>query len=232
MLSEIGTLTLLIGLELVLGVDNVLVISLLVNRLPIKDQDKIRKLGLAVALIARLLMLFAASAIVQMRAPVLMGLSWRDLLLMAGGLFLIYKAVTEIHHTVELVNEKAEAKGVKMSAASVVFQILMLDIVFSLDSVVTAVGMTDHLWVIVSSVVLSFAVVLTFAKKIGDFIIQNPGLKILALSFLVTIGVTLFLESLHTEIPKAYVYLPMGFALVVELLQMRQSKNYKKIKQK
>lgn len=229
MINDIGTMALLIGLELILGVDNVLVISLLVARLPQADQDMARKIGLAAALLARLLMLFGASALVQMREPVFMALSWRDILLMAGGLFLLYKAVTEIHHTVEVINEKKEKTGLKSATSKIIFQILLLDIVFSLDSVITAVGMTNHMWVIVTSVVLSFVIVMAFAKKIGDFLIANPGLKILALSFLVTIGVTLFMESLHTEIPKAYIYLPMGFALCVELLQMRHSKNLKKI---
>lgn len=230
MLNDIGTMTLLIGLELVLGVDNVLVISLLVARLPQSEQDFARKLGLGAALFARFLMLFGASALVQMRDPVLYGLSWRDLVLMGGGLFLLYKAVTEIHHTVEMINEKQKKSGAKAAVSTIIFQILMLDVVFSLDSVITAVGMTNHMWVIVASVIVSFSIVLVFAKKIGDFIIANPGLKILALSFLVTIGVTLFMESLHTEIPKAYIYLPMGFALVVELLQMRHSKNLAKFK--
>jgi predicted tellurium resistance membrane protein TerC len=230
MINDFGTMALLIGLELILGVDNVLVISLLVARLPKADQDFARKIGLGAALLARLLMLFGASALVQMRDPVFMGLSWRDLLLMAGGLFLLYKAVTEIHHTVEMINEKQQQAGVKSATSKIIFQILLLDIVFSLDSVITAVGMTNHMWVIVTSVVLSFVIVMAFAKKIGDFLIANPGLKILALSFLVTIGVTLFMESLHTEIPKAYIYLPMGFALCVELLQMRHGKNLKMIR--
>ncbi len=232
MINDLGTLSLLMGLELILGVDNVLVISLLVARLPLADQNRVRVLGLVFALLARLGMLFGASAIVQMRDPVFYGLSWRDLLLLAGGLFLIYKAVTEIHHTVEFINERQVSAGKKVSATSIVAQILLLDMVFSMDSVITAVGMTDNMWVIISSVVLSFVIVLAFAKKIGDFLIGNPGLKILALSFLVTIGVTLFMESMHTELPKAYIYLPMGFALCVELLQMRHSKNaakYKKV---
>lgn len=230
MVNDLGTLSLLMGLELILGVDNVLVISLLVARLPKVDQDKARILGLVFALVARLLMLFGASAIVQMRDPVFYNLSWRDLLLLGGGLFLIYKAVVEIHHTVELVNEKTAANARVVSSGSIILQVLLLDAVFSMDSVITAVGMTNKMWVIVSSVVISFGIVLVFAKRIGDFIINNPGLKILALSFLVTIGVTLFLESMHTELPKAYIYLPMGFALCIELLQMRHTKNLAKVK--
>ncbi len=224
MLNDIATLVLLIGLELVLGVDNVLVISLLVNRLPIADQAKARNLGLALALVCRVLMLLGASTLVKMKDPVFFMFSWRDLLLIGGGLFLLYKAVVEIHHTVENVAGN-DVAAPKINAKTIILQIIMLDVVFSLDSVVTAVGMTDHMWVIYTSVVLSFAVVLTYAKRIGDFIIENPGLKILALSFLVTIGVTLFMEGLHTDIPKAYIYLPMGFALLVEVLQMRHSKN-------
>ncbi len=225
LINEISTLLLLVGLELVLGIDNVLMISILVSKLPKVEQNKIRNLGLFLAMLCRLLMLMGASYLAQAREEVIAGFSARDLLLLFGGFFLIYKAVSEIHKTVELKHHKST---VAVASGSIIFQIILLDIVFSFDSVLTAVGMTSSMWVIVSSVVISFVIILFNAKKIGDFIIDNPGLKILALSFLVTIGVTLFLESLHHEIPKGYIYLPMGFALMVELLQLRFYKNISK----
>lgn len=195
------------------------------ERLPKKNQSKTRTLGLSLALVARLAMLFGAVAIVKMRDAVLFGLSFRDLLMFGGAGFLIYKAVSEMHKTIELKDHDEKATGV---GASVIFQIVLLDIVFSLDSVITAIGMTDQMWVIVASVIISFAIVLVFAKQIGRFILSNPALKILALSFLITIGVTLFLEGMHKEVPRGYIYLPMGFALFVELLQFRYFKNNKR----
>ncbi len=154
--------------------------------------------------------------------PLLSALSLKDLILLAGGLFLIYKAVKEIHHVVEFHEITAAPKQLD-TFSGVITQIVILDIVFSLDSVITAVGMIDTLWVIITAVVLAFVVVLAFAKPIGDFIMANPALKILALSFLVTIGITIVMEAFHRDVPKAYIYLPMAFALGVELLQMRYS---------
>jgi len=159
---------------------------------------------------------------------VVLHLSVRDLILLAGGLFLLYKAVREIHHTVELKEEQQAAAGkLRGGFISVISQIVLLDIVFSIDSVITAVGLTDNLWVIILAVLLSFLAILVYAKPVGDFILDHPALKILALSFLITIGITIFMEGLHRHVPKAYIYLPMGFALLVELLQMRYEKNRK-----
>ncbi len=237
--SIIPTLLLLIGLELVLGVDNVLVISILCNRLPAERQAGARRLGLTLALFARLAMLFGVTWLLGLQTPIveslpwmagipglekLGGLSMKDLILVAGGLFLLYKAVTEIHHTVEM--KDAHGPAAKASGyAGIIGQIVILDIVFSIDSVITAVGLTNHLWVIITAVVASFLVILAFAGPIGNFILRNPALKILALAFLVTIGVTIFMEGLHQHVQKAYIYLPMGFALAVELLQMRYTRN-------
>lgn len=226
MLDSLATLALLFGLELVLGIDNILVISIFVARLKEEERNKARVIGLALAFVARLVMLVVVLALASLTAPVLYSLSVRDLLLLAGGLFLLYKAVREIHHTVELTDEIAHATKAH-TFMSVITQIVLLDMVFSIDSVITAIGLTSELWVIISAVVLSFAAILVFARRIGDFILQHPALKILALSFLVTIGVTIFMEGLHEDVPKAYIYLPMGFALVVELLQMRYSRNRK-----
>jgi predicted tellurium resistance membrane protein TerC len=157
--------------------------------------------------------------------------SVRDLILLAGGLFLLYKAVHEIHHTVEFREaEHGPDQQASGAFASIITQIVLLDIVFSIDSVITAVGLTQQLWIIVSAVVLSFAGILFFARPIGDFILRHPALKILALSFLITIGVTIFMEGLHKHVPKAYIYLPMGFALMVEMLQMRYEHNRRRKK--
>lgn len=236
----IGAMILLLGLELVLGVDNILVISILVSRLPEAQQNKARTIGLAFALAARIAMLFGVTWLLGLSTPIgeeYPALDWipflsdrsiKDLVLLAGGLFLIYKAVNEIHHVVEDSHEEAIGGKAKATFNAVIAQIVALDVVFSLDSVITAVGMIDTLWAIIVSVVAAFVVVLIFAKPIGDFILANPPLKILALSFLVTIGITICMEAFHTHVPKAYIYLPMGFALSVELLQMRYSSNRRK----
>lgn len=225
MLDHLAILALLIGLELVLGIDNILVISILVERLKETQRNRARFIGLALAMVARIGMLGLVLVLANLTDPVIWDLSVRDLLLLSGGLFLLYKAVKEIHHTVELHGEDEHEKTSTATMTSVITQIVLLDIVFSLDSVITAIGLTNELWVIIVAVVLSFSVLLAFARPIGDFILAHPALKILALSFLVTIGVTIFMEGLHTEVPKAYIYLPMGFALVVELLQMRYTSN-------
>lgn len=228
----LATLALLVGLELVLGVDNILVISIFVGRLDKNIQQKARIVGLAMALVARIMMLFVLVKLTGMTEPVIWHFSIRDLILLAGGMFLLYKAVTEIHHTIELTEEEQVSVGNPKKAntfASVITQIVLLDIVFSIDSVITAIGLTDHLMVIILAVILSFGGILAFARPIGDFIIGHPSIKILALSFLITIGITIFMEGMHHEVPKAYIYLPMGFALVVELLQMRYEQNKKRL---
>ena len=232
-------LFLLVGLELVLGVDNVLVIAILSGRLPPEQRNKARVIGLSLALGVRVLMLFGVTWLLGLekalgeqygwigKTPLLSSLgwlSWKDVILVLGGLFLLYKAVTEIHHTVEL-REEGHAEARSAAYWPVVGQIVILDIVFSIDSVITAVGLTKDVYVIIAAVVLSFLVILAFARPIGDFIVRNPALKILALAFLVTIGVTIFLEGIHHHVDKAYIYLPMGFALAVELLQMRYDRN-------
>lgn len=231
MADILGILILLIGLELVLGVDNILVITIFVSRLKKELQQKARIIGLALALIARIVLLFLLLQLTELTEPIFLHFSVRDLLLIIGGLFLIYKAVKEIHHTVELKDEMehSDSSSSKNSFRSVITQIVLLDIVFSVDSVITAIGLTDLVWVIVTAVILSFVGILIFAKPIGEFILANPALKILALSFLISIGITIFMEGFHKEVPKAYIYLPMGFALLVELLQMRYSKNRKQL---
>ncbi len=227
-----ATLALLVALELVLGIDNILVITLVVSRIDPALRDKARNAGLFLALIFRLIALCGASLLISMTDPILslagFNLSVKDLILLAGGLFLTWKAVKEIHHCVEHPSP-ADGSGlggaVTMTFASAIVQILLLDAVFSIDSVITAVGLTSHMQVIILAVLVSFAGVLAFAKPIGDFVVRHAALKILALSFLVCIGMTLILEGLHKHVDKEFLYLPMGFALLVEMLQMRANKN-------
>jgi predicted tellurium resistance membrane protein TerC len=231
MADALALLALLIGLELVLGVDNVLVIAIFVGRLPVEKRQKARIMGLGLAMAARIVMLLLVVALTGMTRPLFMNLSVRDLILLAGGLFLLYKAVKEIHHTLSLeADEEMAATGGSGTYGTIVAQIVLLDIVFSIDSVVTAVGLTSHLWIIISAVLVSFVGILFFAGPIGEFILRHPALKILALSFLITIGITIFMEGLHKHVPKAYIYLPMGFALFVEILQMRYEHNRRKAK--
>lgn len=229
MADALGLLALLIGLELVLGVDNILVISIFVGRLPESHRNRARIIGLALALVARIILLVILLTLSGLTKPVFLHFSVRDIILIAGGLFLLWKAVREIHHTVEMKDEDMPViHDVSGHFTAVITQIIMLDIVFSIDSVITAIGLTNQTWVIITAVVVSFLAILAFAKPIGEFIISHPSLKILALSFLITIGVTIFMEGLHKEVPKAYIYLPMGFALLVELLQMRYDYNREK----
>lgn len=225
----IATFLLLVGLEIVLGIDNILLISILTDRLPPEDRNRARYIGLGLALGARLLLLLGAAYIVKLNEPLFWSLSWKSLILISGGGFLLFKAVKEIHHVVESKpDEHGVSRKVHMTMGAAVMQIIMLDLVFSIDSVITAVGLTDVLLVIYSSVVVSFLLVLAFSGAIARFVQKHATLKILALSFLVTIGVTLVIEGLGGHVPKGYIYLPMGFALTVELLQMRFAANQEK----
>jgi predicted tellurium resistance membrane protein TerC len=225
MADSLALLSLLIGLELVLGVDNILVISIFVGRLPASQRGKARVIGLGLAMVARILMLFILLTLSGLTTPLFLDFTVRDLILIAGGLFLLWKAVTEIHHTIELKDEAEGTAQPSKTFFSVISGIVLLDIVFSIDSVVTAIGLTNKIWVIISAVIVSFVLILIFARPIGDFILNHPALKILALSFLITIGITIFMEGLHKHVPKAYIYLPMGFAIFVEMLQMRYERN-------
>lgn len=227
-INLIATFALLVGLEIVLGIDNILLISILTDRLPPEQRNKARILGLGLALFLRCLLLLGASYIVKLDAPVLLGVSYKGLILIAGGAFLLFKAVKEIHHTVEGNVDESLKSGPKATMGAIISQIVLLDIVFSIDSVITAVGLTENLWVIYSAVVLSFGAVLIFSSAIAAFVQKHATLKILALSFLITIGVTLVIEGLGGHVPKGYIYLPMGFALGVELLQLRFSYNQEK----
>lgn len=221
-INLLATFALLVGLEIVLGIDNILLISIITDRLPEEKRKSTRILGLALALVARCTLLLGAAHLVRLNEPVIWDLSWKSFVLLAGGAFLLYKAVKEIHHVVEKNEEHAgEGGGAVVTVSSAISQIILLDLVFSIDSVITAVGLTDHLAVIYASVLVSFIFVLAFSGAIASFVQKHATLKILALSFLVTIGVTLVIEGLGGHVPKGYIYLPMGFALAVELLQMR-----------
>jgi predicted tellurium resistance membrane protein TerC len=226
MTDVLGILALLVGLEIVLGVDNVLVIAIFVGRLPKEQRQKARVLGLGMAMVARIVVLAVVLSLAKLTQSIVAGLSVRDLILLVGGLFLLFKAVHEIHNTVEFRGSEHGSDGRTSKAfVSVIAQIVLLDIVFSIDSVITAVGLTQNLWIIIAAVLISFVGILFFAGPIGEFILHHPALKILALSFLITIGVTIFMEGMHQHVPKGYIYLPMGFALLVELLKMRYEFN-------
>ncbi|HEY0965997.1 MAG TPA: TerC family protein [Opitutaceae bacterium] len=217
----------LTALEIVLGIDNVIFISILAGKLPKDQQPKARQLGLMLALVTRILLLMSISWLMSLTRPLFtlpildQGLSGRDLILLIGGLFLIGKSVVEIHEKLEGEDGHATPTKAAASFTGVIIQILLLDIVFSLDSVITAVGMANNIWVMVTAVIIALGVMLAFAGAISDFVNRHPTLKMLALSFLILIGVTLVGESLGQHIPKGYIYFSMAFAFLVEMLNLR-----------
>jgi predicted tellurium resistance membrane protein TerC len=214
-------------LELVLGIDNVIFISILSGKLPPEQQPKARYIGLALALIVRVILLFSLTWVIGLTAPLfsILGrdISGKDLVLLVGGLFLIAKSTHEIHGSLE--GEEGHAsKKAYASFAGVIVQIVLLDIVFSLDSVITAVGMVDNVWIMIAAVVISIIAMMLFAAPIGSFVQRHPTIKMLALSFLLLIGVMLVAEGFHQKIPKGYIYFAMAFSVIVELLNMRLRK--------
>ncbi|HYC34827.1 MAG TPA: TerC family protein [Usitatibacter sp.] len=217
-----ASLITLMALEIVLGIDNLVFISILAGRLPLEQQSKARKVGLALALLTRLALLATLAWIVTLTKPFLhfwqFELSWRDVILIAGGLFLLYKATHEIHNEVEGDEEDKGPGRTTTTFFAVVTQIAIIDIIFSLDSVITAVGMADHLWVMVVAVIAAVIVMLMAADPLSEFIAAHPTVKMLALSFLILIGVMLIAEGLHFHIPKGYVYFALGFSVGVEAL--------------
>jgi predicted tellurium resistance membrane protein TerC len=224
----------LFALELVLGVDNVVFISILASRLPPAQQAKARNLGLTLAMVSRIGLLFGASWIVSLTDDLFTiagnGLSGRDLILIGGGLFLIYKAVREIHAKLEGSEELAGARPAHAGFAAVIVQIVLLDLVFSFDSVITAVGMVDNMVVIIAAVVLSFTVMLFSAKFLFAFVSKHPSVKILALAFLVLIGVFLIVDGFGVHVDKALIYLPMAFAVGVEALNLAYRARQRKLR--
>ncbi len=217
----------LVVLELVLGVDNVIFISILAGKLPAHQQGRARTIGLGLAIVSRILLLFSLSWIIGLTEPLFSVLefeiSGRDIILILGGLFLLGKSTHEIHQKLEGVEGHASAR-VGPSFASVIVQILLLDVVFSLDSVITAVGMVDQLAIMIAAVIIAAGVMILSAGPISSFVDRHPTIKMLALSFLLLIGFTLIVEGLHQHIPKGYVYFAMAFSVFVELLNLRLRK--------
>ena len=220
----LGTLT---ALEIVLGIDNIIFISILVGRLPEKQRTFARKMGLSLAMIARLALLFSISWVMGLTEPWItvfaQAISGRDLILIGGGLFLLAKATHEIHNSLEGVEEDGDT-GAVTTMGMVLLQIALLDIVFSLDSVITAVGLVEQVSVMAIAIILAVLVMLMAAKGIGDFVDEHPTIKILALAFLLLVGVTLMMEGFDVRVPKGYIYFAMAFSVAVEMLNIRMRK--------
>ena len=223
--NGIALLTLTV-LEIVLGIDNIVFISILADRLPPEQQPRGRRLGLGLAMLTRILLLLSLSWIIKLETPLFqlpifnIGISGRDLILLIGGLFLIYKSTHEIHDKLEGKEGETSAK-VTASLMAVVIQIGLLDIIFSLDSVITAVGMANNLIIMIGAVIIAVIIMMFASTPISDFVNRHPTVKILALSFLLLIGTSLIIEGLHQEIPKGYIYFAMAFSVFVEMLNLR-----------
>ncbi|HZY81600.1 MAG TPA: TerC family protein [Cyclobacteriaceae bacterium] len=219
-------------LEIVLGIDNVVFISIIAGRVEPKFQKRTRSVGLGLALIARLLLLLGVGWLIGLQNPVLtirdFSLSFRDLILMGGGLFLIWKSVSEIHAKLE--GEEDSASDVKvLTWRGAVIQIMLIDIVFSFDSVLTAVGLVENIWIIVIAIAIALAIMLIFVNTISNFINNHPAMKLLAISFLFMIGTILVIEGLHFHVPKGYMYFAMAFAIIIEILNMKIRKKSKPV---
>lgn len=216
----------LIVMEVVLGIDNLIFISILTNKLPPEQREKARKIGIGLALIMRLGLLGTVAWIVQLTNPIFEifghAFSWKDIILIVGGLFLLWKATKEIHHNVDPVDHKEDMVGgaAIQSFSSAIVQILVLDLVFSVDSIITAVGMTPHLPIMIVAVVVAVTVMLLAATPLANFIERNPTIVMLALAFLLMIGTTLIAEGMGLHVPKGYVYAAMAFSALVEILNM------------
>jgi len=214
-------------LEIVLGVDNIIFIAILAGKLPAHQQDKARRLGLLLAMVMRIALLFSIAWVTRLTQPLFeilgRGVSGRDLVLILGGLFLLGKSTHEIHENLEGEGDHAGAKAAA-SLAAVLVQIMLLDIVFSLDSVITAIGMAEHLSVMVAAVVIAVGVMMIAADPVGTFVEQHPTVKMLALSFLLLIGLSLILDGVGQHVPKGYIYFAMGFSVFVEMINLRVRK--------
>jgi len=216
----------LIVMEVVLGIDNLIFISILTNKLPEEIRGRARQIGISLALLMRLGLLGTLAVIVHLTEPVFVafgqGFSWRDLILIAGGLFLVWKSTKEIHHSVDPVEspDMFDSRAASIGFSAAITQILVLDLVFSIDSIITAVGMTDHLPIMVVAVVVAVGVMLAAAGPLSKFIHNNPSIVMLALGFLLMIGMTLIAEGFGAHVPKGYVYAAMGFSALVEGLNM------------
>lgn len=223
----IALLTLTV-MEIVLGIDNIVFISILVDKLPVAERPRARLLGLGFAMVTRILLLLSISWVMQLKNPLFAvfghQISGKDLILILGGLFLLYKATVEIHHKVEGHTEVEKTAKARAALGAILMQIAILDIVFSLDSVITAVGMADHIMVMIIAVMISVGFMMVFAGSVSDFISAHPTVKMLALSFLLLIGTTLIAEGFHVHFEKGYVYFAMAFSIFVEMLNIRMKK--------
>ena len=215
----------LCALEIVLGIDNLIFISILTNKLPKEKQAKARQLGLGLALIMRIGLLFSISWIMSLKTDLFtigsVGISGRDIILILGGLFLIYKSVREIHEKVENAHATEAELSKTNGFGAVIVQIILIDMVFSLDSVITAVGMTDNVSVMIAAVIVSIVIMMLSASTISDFVNRHPAIKVLALAFLIMIGVALLAEGMDFHIPKGYIYFSMAFAIGVEVINIK-----------
>lgn len=218
-------------LEIVLGIDNIIFISILTGKLSAEVQEKARITGLSFALIFRIILLLAISWIAGLVEPLITifghAFSGRDLILMAGGIFLLVKSTLEIHDKLEGSGDENK-KSVKLKFWNVIIQIIIIDLVFSLDSVITAVGLVNNLTIMITAIIISMIVMIIFAGKVSDFIHKHPTIKMLALAFLLMIGLLLFVEGFHVEVPKGYVYFAMLFSFIVEMLNIRMREKSKK----
>jgi predicted tellurium resistance membrane protein TerC len=233
-MESIVALLTLIALEVILGLDNVIFISIIAGKLPAAQQKKARQLGLLLAMVMRLALLAVISWILKLEGTLFAILdndfSGKDIILILGGLFLIYKSASEIYHKMEGVDGDKSAKIVVSSFREVIVQILLLDLVFSVDSIITAVGMVKELWIMYTAVVITVIIMLFAAEPISKFINQHPAFKILALSFLLLIGMSLMAEGFDFHIPKGYIYFSMAFAFLVDVIQMKVKKSSEPVK--
>ena len=228
------SLATLAALEIVLGVDNIIIIAILSGRLPPHQRERARKLGLTGAFVSRLGLLAALAWIVKLDKPLfeIFGrpFSGKALILFIGGLFLLYKATKEIHHKLEAANgDVGPIREAAVTFGAVIFQIVLLDMVFSIDSVITAVGMTPHIWIMVAANVIALAVMLAASRQISEFVERHPSIKVLALSFLLMIGLVLVTEAFGVHVPKGYIYCAMGFSVFVELINIRTTRKTKAV---
>ena len=225
----------LVVMEIVLGIDNLIFISILTNKLPEQHRAKARRIGISMALVLRLGLLSTIAFIVQLTTPVFeifgQAFSWKDMILIAGGLFLVWKATTEIHHSMDPEPEEkaSTSNAVSIGFAAAIGQILMLDLVFSIDSIITAVGMTEHLPIMIVAVVTSVIVMLVAAEPLAKFINDNPTVVMLALGFLIMIGMTLIAEGFGAHVPKGYVYAAMAFSAAIECLNIARRNRHKRL---
>ncbi len=229
MVDAIVPLVTLIALEVILGIDNIIFISILSDRLPDEQRNKLRVTGLLLAMVMRLALLAAISWILKLDTTLFtlldIDFSGKGLILISGGLFLIYKSTKEIYHKTETKEDGLEDVPKKAGFPRLLAEIVLLDLVFSVDSIITAVGMVKELWVMYTAVIITVGIMLVASKPIGDFIKKHPSFKILALCFLMMIGVSLIAEGMHFEIPKGYIYFSMAFAFLVDLIQMKAVKH-------